>query len=840
MPAPLAGLRVADLSTRLSGAFAARLFGDFGADVLLVEPPEGHPLRSLPPFADDTPGTARGVAHAYFHWNKRSRVCAHETEVREAIAGADVIVTTSDAPAPERADTLASLSPDAVHLSITPHGLTDPLTGVPGNNLTMSARVGWASINGVVGEPPLQMPRDQSGVVGGVTGFITACAALRRRHAGDTELVDVSELEAFALTVHPWGVAAVYQGAGTSQNPQRGGARAASPRERSPGGGRRRGDPGPLWDLADGQMNFGLADFHNWTEAMDAMNLPELGRRPELIADIGRHSQSMRDVVVGMAHTLPKIERWPLFHKLAQLRCVIGVVQDMDDITRNEQLQAREFFVTTEVDGKRVRAPGAPAKLSPSPWRLANPAPSLAAKAKPPQWRETPPAELAKAPVDAGSLADGPLAGVRVLSFGQAWSGTFGTELLALLGADVVQIASLHRPDAFRRIRNTVPKGVEHPARLQHAANTQGHYNSVNLHKREITLDLRQERGREILWQLLPKFDIVADNFRPGVLPSWGITLDRLHRHRPGMIWASISGYGESGPYRDYPANGATTEPMAGLSSLHGYEGEAPIEEAPDGVPRQRGPAMNTGGLFPDPVGGYFLVATIMAALAHRDRTGEAQRVDLSMMESVAAVVGDALIEYDATGRKPGPRGNHHPRIAPHAVYPAADGEWLALAAETEVAWRAFVAHTGEPRLAAPRFATEALRKANESELDKIISEWSQGHDAFAAERELGQLGLCAARVTPLYEIYSRPDPHFAESGFVSQIDHPEAGPTWLPGRPWRFSAAPSTPIRGAPCVGEHSRQVLADELGIDDSAYEELVAAGITGTLDEAPKHGY
>ena len=164
-------------------------------------------------------------------------MCAHEIEVREAIAGADVIVTTSDAPAPERAETLASLSPDAVHLSITPHGLADPLTGVPGNNLTMSARVGWASINGVVGEPPLQMPRDQSGVVGGVAGFITACAALRRRHAGDTELVDVSELEAFALTVHPWGVAAVYQGAGTNQNPQRSGAREAPPRERSPGGG---------------------------------------------------------------------------------------------------------------------------------------------------------------------------------------------------------------------------------------------------------------------------------------------------------------------------------------------------------------------------------------------------------------------------------------------------------------------------------------------------------------------------------------------------------------------------------------------------------------------------
>ena len=839
MTAPLAGLRVADLSTRLSGAFAARLFGDFGADVLLVEPPEGHPLRSLPPFLDDTPGASRSVAHAYFHWNKRSQVCADEAAVGEAIAEADVVITTCDSPSTERAETLAALRADTVHLSITPHGLSDPFTGLPGNNLTMSARVGWASINGVAGEPPLQMPRDQSGVVGGVTGFIAACAALRRRHAGATEQVDVSELEAFAQTVCPWGVAAVYQGAGGTNGPQRGGARAATPRERSPGGGRRRGDPGPLWDLADGQMNFGLADFHNWTEAMDAMKLPELGRRPELIPDIGRHSQPMRDVVVGMAHTLPTIKRWPLFHKLAGLRCVIGVVQDMDDITKNEQLRAREFFVATKMEGKRLRAAGAPAKLSPSPWRLTKPAPPLKPQDKC-EWDEAPAPELAKAPVDPASLADGPLAGVRVLSFGQAWSGTFGTELLAFLGADVVQIASLHRPDAFRRIRNTVPKAVQDPNRLQHPANTQGHYNSVNLHKREITLDLRKERGKEILWQLLSKFDIVADNFRPGVLPSWGITLEKLHRARPGMIWASISGYGESGPYRDYPANGATTEPMAGLSSLHGYEGEVPVEESPDGVPRQRGPAMNTGGLFPDPVGGYFLVATIMAALAHRDRTGEAQRVDLSMMESVAAVVGDALVEYDATGRKPGPRGNHHPRFAPHAVYPAADGEWLALAAETEAAWTAFVAHTGDPRLAAPQFATEALRKANESELDRIIVEWSQHHDAFATERELGQLGLCAARVTPLYEIYSRPDPHFAESGFVSQIDHPEAGPSWLPGRPWRFSAAASTPIRGAPCVGEHSREVFAEELGMDDAAYEELVAAGITGTLDEAPKHGY
>ena len=800
MVAPLAGLRVADLSTRFSGAFAARLFGDFGADVLLAEPPEGHPLRSEPPFLDDRPGPDRSVVHAYVNWNKRAVSVASRSAIDELIAGADVVITTStDA---GMADIAQRLPPSAVHLSVTPHGLDDPLTEVPGNNLTMSARVGWASVNGYADEAPLRMPRDMAGVVGGVTGFIAAATALRRRDATEeAERVDVSELEAFALTVHPWGVAAVYHGRAT----------------RGPGGGRRRGTPGPLWDLADGQMNLGLADFHNWQAAMNVCNLPEIGARPELIPDIGRHSQDLRDAVTGLAESLPKLKRWDVFHALAKLRCVIGVVQDVEDITRNEQFRARGFFVETEIDGRRVRAGGAPAKLKPSPWKLYRPAPSQREAAEQTTWAG-PPHEPTPAPTATRkNLAAGPLAGVRVLSFGQAWSGTFGTELLALLGADVVQLASTKHPDAFRRISNRVPTGVIDASRRQHPANTQGHYNAVNLHKREVDLDLTTEAGQDILWRLLPRFDIVVDNFRPTVLPKWGITVEKLHAIKPGMVWASISGYGEDGPYRDYPANGATTEPMAGLSSLHGYEGD-------------RG--MNTGGLFPDPIGGYFVVATILAALAHRDRTGEAQRVDLSMMESVAAVVGDALVEYDATGRRPGPRGNRHPRIAPHNAYRTKGDDWLALAAETESAWEALRTLVADRRLDDARFADNAGRKANEDDIDRILADWCADQDAAAIETRLNAAGICAARIVPLYEIYSRPDPHFQPAGLTTEIDHPEAGPTWLPGRPWRFSAAKAEPIRPAPCVGEHSREVFAQELGMSDAEYDALVAAGITGTL--------
>ena len=803
MVAPFDGLRVVDLSTRLSGAFAARLFGDFGADVLLVEPPQGHPLRHEPPFLDDRPGTERSVVHAYFNWNKYSVVVDSGTELANAVQGADVVVTTATAPDPAFADLLSTLPADAVHLSVTAHGLDDPLTAVPGNNLTMSARVGWASINRFADEAPLQLPRDSSGVVGGITGFIAAAAALRRRDAtAVAELVDVSELEAFALTVHPWGVASVYHGADGRRR----------------GGGRRRGDPSPLWEMADGRMNLGLADFHNWQEAMTVCNLPEIGARENLIPDIGRHSQDLRDVVRGLAETLPGLKRWDVFHKLAKLRCVIGVVQDVEDMPANEQFAAREYFVTTEVEGRAATASGAPAKLSPSPWKLRRPAPRLGESPLSPEpARAARPAEA----LSAADLAAGPLAGIRVLSFGQAWSGTFGTELFALLGADVVQIASTKHPDSFRRISNRVPGGVADESRRQHPANTQGQYNAVNLHKREINLDLTHDRGREILWKLLPRFDIVADNFRPTVLPSWGITLRTLHEIRPGMIWASISGYGEYGPYRDYPANGNTTEPMAGLATLNGYEGD---------------PGMNTNGLIPDPISGYFLCATVLAALANRDRTGEAQRVDLSMLESVATSVGDALVEYDATGRKPGPRGNHHPRIAPHNTFRAAGDEYLALAAETDEAWTALRTFVGDPRLGAECFSTNAARKANEAELDAILADWCRGQDAETVAGALGKVGICAARVVPLAEVYSRPHPHLAASGFISRIDHPETGPTWLPGRPWRFSAASSEPIRGAPCVGEHSREVFAHELGMTDAEYEDLVAAGVTGTLDEMP----
>jgi crotonobetainyl-CoA:carnitine CoA-transferase CaiB-like acyl-CoA transferase len=300
------------------------------------------------------------------------------------------------------------------------------------------------------------------------------------------------------------------------------------------------------------------------------------------------------------------------------------------------------------------------------------------------------------------------------------------------------------------------------------------------------------------------------------VLAQWGVTLERLHELRPGIVWASISGYGATGPYGAYPAIGTTIEPMGGLTSLHGYENE---------------PGRNTGGLYPDPVSGYLLAGYVLAALAASERSGRPQRIDLSMMEAVASCCGDAIVGYGADGRRPGPLGNHHLRVAPHNLYAAADGQWLALACDDDEAWQALRAYAAEPALAQPAFATMEARKTHEAELDAVLGRWCAGRPAAATAADLRAAGVAAAPVVPLGQLWARPDPAHTSSGFVTAVDHPQAGPNWLPGAPWTIDGRRPA-VSPAPCVGQHSAEILAAELGIGEDEYRALVAAGLTGTL--------
>ena len=340
-----------------------------------------------------------------------------------------------------------------------------------------------------------------------------------------------------------------------------------------------------------------------------------------------------------------------------------------------------------------------------------------------------------------------------MLCFTQAWAGTFATEILACLGAEVVQIETVKRPDVWRGAGAPVPDAIKNPSIKQSPLNTNGMYNSVNLNKKAITLDVTQPKGKEIFWSLIKNFDVLVDNFSPHVMTDWGVSLETLRAKRPDIIFASVSGYGRQGPLAEYPANGATTEPMSGFSSMHGYEGD---------------PGMNTGGLIPDPISGYYLAASIVTAMHHRKQSGIGQRIDSSMMESVAIQFGDALLEYEANEENRKPMGNKHPDIAPHGLFQSKDGAWVALAAENDQTFQNLCAFLKIPDLANDiRFITAPKRKTHELELNKIVGESFKSQFHSSQLDKLQSLGVHAAICRDFLDIYKKPNPQFLHRDFM-------------------------------------------------------------------------
>lgn len=407
----------------------------------------------------------------------------------------------------------------------------------------------------------------------------------------------------------------------------------------------------------------------------------------------------------------------------------------------------------------------------------------------------------------------GPLAGLRGIVLTQAWAGSFCTELLGFLGVDVIQVEVRKRPDSWRGDYSApIPKALHDVPTALHPWNCNSLYNSVNLNKRCITLDLQKPEGVDVFRRLLPLADIVAENFSPRVLGNLGIDYAAMRAINPRVILCSLSAYGRGGPWENVPGIGGTIEPTSGMSALHGY---------------RDGPPMNSGQMYPDAVAGLNGVAGILTALHHRDRTGEGQYVELSMQEANLSFLGDVALEYLLTGRQRERLGNRHTTFAPHGIYACAgDGRWVALGCETDAQWQGFSAVA--PWAADPRFATNAARKANEDALDEAMAAWTRGQDRDALVATLQKAGVIAAPVLTALDLTR--DAGLRGRGTVVDVTHEEAGTSAYVANPIHFSRTPANEVRPAPLLGQHSFEVLNDLLGMSVAEYDALVAAGISG----------
>lgn len=396
----------------------------------------------------------------------------------------------------------------------------------------------------------------------------------------------------------------------------------------------------------------------------------------------------------------------------------------------------------------------------------------------------------------------GPLADVRVLELGTIVAGPFAGRLLADYGADVVKIE---------------PPGGQDPMRDWGQESYKGHRLWWTVHarnKRCITLDLRGERGQELFLRLVEGADVVVENFRPGTLERWNLGWDRLHAANPGLILARVSGYGQTGPYADKAGYASVAEALSGLRYINGYPGQAP--------PRQ---AISLG----DSLAGMVAVQGVLAALHHRERTGQGQVVDVALTEACLSVLESIIPEYDKLGRVRQPGGTRLEGIAPSNVYLTADELWLVVAANQDTVFRRLCRAMGRPELADdPRFVDHRARGEHQDELDDIVADWVGSLPADEVRRLLDEAGVICGPINTAAEVVA--DPQFRARGMLvahhdERFDEDVLGPGVVP----LFSDTPGA-VRwaGPPVPGHHNAEVYG-ELGLSPEQIAALAEDGVT-----------
>ena len=399
--------------------------------------------------------------------------------------------------------------------------------------------------------------------------------------------------------------------------------------------------------------------------------------------------------------------------------------------------------------------------------------------------------------------APGPLAGLRILDLSRILAGPTCTQLFGDLGADVIKV---ERPGAGDDTRHWGPPYV----RDADGSDTteSAYYLCANRNKRSVTIDFSKPAGAALVCELLAHCDVLIENLRVGALAGYGLGYDVLGERFPGLVYCSISGFGQDGPYANRGGYDFMAQGIGGIMSLTGD---------PDGEPTKVGVGIA------DVMCGMYASSAILAALRHRDRTGEGQHIDLGLADTQVAWLINEGTNYLTSGEVPRRRGNAHPNIVPYQLFPTADGYFI-LAAGNDAQYRRFCEFAGLGDLATdPRFATNKSRVAHREELVPQIEAATRRQPTAHWLKGLAKVGVPCGPVNDLQQVFS--DPQFLHRGMKISIDHPLAGSgeVDLIGNPVKLSKTPVSYRRAPPTLGQHTDEVLAEVLDIDAARLAQL-----------------
>ncbi|MEN9774898.1 MAG: hypothetical protein RL322_1968 [Pseudomonadota bacterium] len=400
---------------------------------------------------------------------------------------------------------------------------------------------------------------------------------------------------------------------------------------------------------------------------------------------------------------------------------------------------------------------------------------------------------------EAGRSA-GPLSGVRILDMATVIAAPFGATLCADWGAEVVK---LELPDGSDPLRTLLPVHEGHAL----------HWKVTNRGKKGLSLDVRSEQGRAIFLKLLPRFDVLVENFRPGTLDRWGLDVQTLMTAHPRLVVLRMTGFGQTGPMRSAPGFARIFEAMSGFTNLCGEAGGSPLH-------------MN----YPvgDLVAGTFTAFGIAAAMVRMrsDPAAKGFEIDLAATEALFRLLDPLPVEHEQCGTVRGPAGNRASYTAPSNMYRSSDGAYVSLVASNSATFRRLCQVLERPDLAEhPDLATIALRVKNGDALDRLIAQWFAARSADAAVKQLQEAGVPCGRVQSIDDIVK--DPHFIARQAITRIEDPDLGSLPAPCVVPRIVGQAAPRLRSGPATGEHNTELLG-EIGIEGATLERLRAEGV------------
>jgi crotonobetainyl-CoA:carnitine CoA-transferase CaiB-like acyl-CoA transferase len=790
---PLAGMRIVDLADE-KGELCGRLLADLGANVIRLEPPEGAVSRTLPPFA---PGNEVSLYFAVRNAGKRGAVVDLETEagrgrLHALLADADVLVESTQPGTLKRlgldAKTLHRRHPALVVTSITDFGQDGPYSQHQGTNMVVVAMGGMLHRAGIPQKPPVMIPGQLAYDVAGIAGaFGSLLAFLRRLQTGIGQHVDVSAMDATA-GLSDWSLP------NYSVSPQLG----------------HRAGTGiyTIYRCADGFIRMIVLVPKHWRALMEWVGRPQELADPKYDQFVNRLID--REKIVAVLESFFVDKKKIEVAVEAQRRGIPATpLLRPGEVLSNEQTNARRTFRTLPI------APGLEAKL-PSGFlsvdgRRAGPEsgpPELGELAEggwPERGERASLAALFGRPLAARE--DGyPLRGLRVLDCGVGAVGVEIGRFYAEYGADVIKIESSEAPDFIRVILSS----YMNPSFL-----------SSNRSKRSFGVDLRTPRGLELMHELVRGADVFIENSGTGAMEKLGLGIEQLRAVNPRIVSVSSQSAGSSGPWKSWIGYGPNTHSFSGLQHLWNYPED---EERPAG----------STAVHPDHLVARLGMVGTLAGLIHRERAGTGSHYDLAQFETPINLMADLFAQESLEPGSVHPMGNASLRGAPWSCLPCAgDDEWCVINVRSDTEWEQLRKAIGSPDWASdPALATLEGRISRRLAIDEGLAAWTTTREPREVMETLQAVGVPAGIVA--HAAHHLSDPQLWHRGYPKLVVQPEYGSVVVEGPPFLGSELPEPIVGPAPRLGEHTREVAGEILGLCDAEIQALIDEGV---LEDPPK---